>query len=247
MHKHSITPKKQKDTQQGQSVNKIRAAVKVHSARGRKISSTMWLQRQLNDPFARAAKDDGFLSRAAYKLLEIDKKYNIFRGAHRVLDLGSAPGSWLQVAWTRLHSKDAILVGVDLNEIALSELLSQDLQHKPFFIIGDFRDAITQELIKNCSPCYDLIMSDMSPNRTGSNIVDHLSIVNLLEAVEIFTDTCLNHNGTLLVKIFQGSEQHDIVHRLKAKFKKVQYVKPQASRSNSMESYILAQNYQAQR
>lgn len=216
---------------------------RVTTSRGRKISSTSWLFRHINDPFVKAAKIDGFVSRAAYKLIEIANKYNIFSTAKAVLDIGAAPGSWMQVAWSILcNRKDSILVGVDILEIGLSDKFTT-LTKRPAFVSGDFTELETQNRISKCSNKFDLIMSDMAPNATGSNCADHLAIANLVNNVIDFAEHSLNIGGHFVAKLWHGGEEDSIIKRLKVHFKKVALFKPKASRSGSNEIYVVSLNF----
>jgi len=220
------------------------AKKQITKARGRKISSTSWLFRHINDPFVKAAKTDGFVSRAAYKLIEKADKYNIFSNVSSVLDVGAAPGSWMQVAWSVLcNKKDALLVGIDISEIALAEKFLMPMSRKPVFIHGDFTLLETQSKIAEYIDKFDLIISDMAPNATGSNSTDHLVIIKLVNSVIDFAERSMNIGGNLVLKLWHGAEENDIIMRLKSCFKKVMLFKPKASRSGSSEIYVISLNF----
>ena len=216
---------------------------KVKTAKGRKISSTKWLQRQLNDPYTIQAKKDRYFSRAAYKLLEIDSKFHILGKDKIIIDLGSVPGSWVQVALKALPKK---IIAVDL-------LPMQPLE-KVQFILGDFtnQDTIKKILstleesssscLKTLSPFtkVDVILSDMALNTSGHRDLDHLQIINLCEHAFKFAKEVLSKDGILIMKIFQGGQEKLLIERLKKSFTQVKFFKPQASRKTSSEIFLVA-------
>lgn len=195
-------------------------------------SSANWLQRQRSDKFVRLAKQDGYRSRAAYKLLELQKKYNIIRPGMKVVDLGAAPGGFSVVA--------AKLVGQHGSVVAC-DLLDLQLITGVHFIKGDFTDPNTLKLIKaQLKGQADVILSDMAPNISGIQSVDqHLSI-KLVELAYDFATTTLKTGGSLIVKLFQGSGVSEYVASLKKDFKLVKIAKPNASRVASREVYLVA-------
>lgn len=209
--------------------------VRVKSAQGRKKSSTKWLQRQLNDPYVAQAKRDGYRSRAAYKLIELDEKYKLLRPGMRVLDLGAAPGGWTQVAIARLKGKGSVL-GVDL--LAIDPLA--DVQ----FMQLDFLSDEAPELIRNAlgGPA-DLVMSDMAANTTGHTATDHLRIMTLCELAYHFASEILSVNGAFICKVLKGGTENDLLKLMKQDFATVRHAKPQASRQDSAESYVVAQGF----
>jgi 23S rRNA (uridine2552-2'-O)-methyltransferase len=210
--------------------------VRVKTAKGRKVSSTRWLQRQLNDPYVELAKEKGYASRAAFKLLEIEEKFNLFQGVKSVIDLGSAPGSWSQVI-SKIPAIETI-IALDLLEMHTIEGVH--------FMQGDFRDLEVQNKISNLlgGKKLDLILSDMAPNLTGHKLTDHLRIISLCEEVVEFVKEHLNGKGNFAIKAFHGGEFGNMVHACKQIFEKVVLFKPKASRSESSEMYMVCLNYQ---
>jgi len=212
-----------------------RLGVRVKTAKGRKVSSTKWLQRQLNDPYVEMAKQDGYASRAAYKLIEINDKYKVIDDATIVMDLGSAPGSWSQVL--AKSNKIESIVAVDLLEMKSMDRVN--------FVQGDFRDELIQnqvvELLSGEKP--DLIISDMAPNMLGHKQTDHLRVIALCEEVIAFAEDNLASGGNIVIKAFHGGQFSDIIHYCKPLFNKVQLFKPKASRSDSSEIYMICLGY----
>ncbi len=213
--------------------------VQVHTARGRTTSSTKWLKRQLNDPYVQAAKRDGYRSRAAYKLLEIDDKYKFLKRGCVVVDLGAAPGGWCQIAAARVladHGKGFVL-GVDLQDMdAISDvtLLRVDfMEDEALTLIDDILDGRKA----------DIVLSDMAAPSTGHKQTDHLRIIALCEAALEFAEDKLAPGGTFLAKVLQGGTEKILLDTLKRCFEKVRHVKPEASRSDSAELYVLAQGF----
>jgi 23S rRNA (uridine2552-2'-O)-methyltransferase len=216
-------------------------STKVKTARGRKISSTKWLQRQLNDPFTIQAKKEGYLSRAAYKLLEIDSKFRILGKNKIIIDLGSAPGSWTQIALKK-HPKKIIAV----------DLLPMQNLDKVDFILGDFMDedtvqkiltVLNQNMSNHNNTKADIILSDMAPNSSGHKDIDHLRIIEICENVLNFAKKILATNGILVMKVFQGGEEKSLATKLKQSFKQVKFFKPQASRKDSSEIFLVATQF----
>jgi 23S rRNA (uridine2552-2'-O)-methyltransferase len=209
------------------------AAVRLKTAKSRTPSSQAWLERQLNDPFVVEAKARGFRSRAAFKLMEIDDRFGVVKQGSRVVDLGCAPGGWVQVALARGASAVA---GVDL--LAVDPLPPAKL------IQMDFTDpACGDMLIELLGGAPDLILSDMAPNTTGHKQTDHLRIVGLIEAAVDFTVEVLKPGGNFVTKAFQGGETAGVLKLLKAHFAEVRHVKPKASRSGSSEVYLVATGF----
>jgi 23S rRNA (uridine2552-2'-O)-methyltransferase len=205
---------------------------RLKTGKGRTPSSRAWLERQIADPFAAEARARGYRSRAAFKLIEIDDRFHLIRRGARVVDLGCAPGGWLQVAAER----GAEVVGVDL------------LQTEPLtgttILQEDFTDeGCAQRLIALLGAAPDLILSDMAPNTTGHRQTDHLRIVALIEAAAAFAVESLKPGGTFLAKAFQGGETAEITGRLKLAFAEVRHLKPKASRAESSELYLLAKGF----
>jgi 23S rRNA (uridine2552-2'-O)-methyltransferase len=205
-------------------------AARLKSGKTRSASSRAWLERQVSDPFAAEARAQGYRSRAAFKLTEIDDRFRLIRRGVRVIDLGCAPGGWLQVALERGAGQ---VVGVDL--------LTIDPIPPAEILLGDFtEEGMAERLIAALSGAPDLILSDMAPNTIGHQRTDHLRIVALLEAATDFAIATLKPGGTLLAKAFQGGETQALNARLKGAFAEVRHVKPKASRGESSELYLLA-------
>lgn len=206
---------------------------RLKTARGRTPSQQAWLERQINDPFAAEARAKGYRSRAAFKLTELDDKLKILRKGTRVIDLGCAPGGWLQVAKQRGVTQ---LVGVDLLDvepISGVEILKMD-----------FTDpACGPALIAALGGAPDVIMSDIAPNTVGHKQTDHIRIVGLIEAAVDFAFEVLKPGGAFVAKAFQGGETAAVLKLLKDRFAKVQHIKPKASRAESSEVYLVATGF----
>lgn len=207
---------------------------RVRSARGRTASSTRWLQRQLNDPYVKQAKAEGYRSRAAYKLIELDEKFSLLKGVERVVDLGIAPGGWSQVV--RKLAPRAQVVGIDLLEvepIAGVTILQMDFME----------DAAPRALEEALGGKADLIMSDMAANTVGHKQTDHLRTMGLVEAGAWFAIENLTAGGTFLAKVLAGGTDTDLLALLKRHFRTVKHAKPPASRKGSSEWYVIAQGF----
>lgn len=208
---------------------------KVKTARGRKISSKLWIERQINDPFVRKAKEKGYRSRAAFKLEELDDKFGLLKQGSLVVDLGCAPGGWVQIAMKRGADR---VVGIDL--LPVDPVPGADL------IQFDFMDEAAPDRIKallGASP--DLVMSDLAANTTGHRQTDHLKTVALVEAAAEFAMQTLRPGGHFVTKVFQGGAEKELLTRLKHRFQKVQHAKPESSRKGSPEIYLVAMNLQS--
>lgn len=210
---------------------------RVKSARNRKTSSTRWLQRQLNDPYVQQAKRDGYRSRAAYKLLDMQEKYHLLKAGYKVIDLGAAPGGWSQIAANIVNSsKRGMVLAVDL--LAMPELPGCTVMQL------DFMSEEAPEVIKNAiGGEADVVMSDMAPSFTGHASTDHLRTMALVEAAFMLATEVLKTGGHFVAKIIQGSDEKKFVEEVKQHFAKVHYAKPPASRSDSAEHYIVALEY----
>lgn len=209
---------------------------KVKTAKGRKSSSTRWLQRQLNDPYTLMAKKDFYRSRAAYKLLEIDRKFNIIKKSNKILDLGCSPGGWVQICYK--INPNAHIIGVDI--------LEMDLIAGTHFIKGDFLLKDIQEKIIEVSGAekqFDLITSDISPPTCGHSNTDHLRIMNIIEVILQFNNKYLNQNGNFISKIFLGSETDILIKECRSIFKTVKLFKPDSSHKESKEQYLICLDY----
>lgn len=214
-------------------------AVKVKSARGRKISSTRWLQRQLNDPYVAAAKRDGYRSRSAYKLIEIDEKYKLLRPRLSVVDLGAAPGGWSQVAAKRVRAGrgGGQVVAMDISP--MEALTGVDVLHLDF--LSDEAPDCLRGTLKTGRA--DLVMSDMAAPSTGHRKTDHLRIMALCETALYFAREVLTPGGVFLAKVLQGGTEHELLADMKRDFSRVRHVKPKASRADSSELYVLASGF----
>ncbi|MGB7035927.1 MAG: RlmE family RNA methyltransferase [Xanthobacteraceae bacterium] len=206
-------------------------------------SSRNWLERQLKDPYVARAKRDGFRSRAAYKLVEIDDKYKVFKMGARVVDLGAAPGGWSEIAALRVGAKE----GSKGRVIALDIL---DLKPLPGveFLKLDFLDATAPERLKElvggeAEGEVDVVLSDMAANATGHRQTDHLRIMALAEAAAQFAREVLAPKGTFLCKVLQGGTEAGLLAELKRDFESVKHVKPPASRADSAELYLLGKGF----
>ena len=209
------------------------AAVRLKTAKSRTLSSQAWLERQLNDPFVAKAKAEGMRSRAAFKLAEIDDRFHVIKPGSKVIDLGCAPGGWVQIALAR---KAGVVVGVDLLEVEPlppAILLQMDFTHPD----------CSARLIELLGGPPDLILSDMAPNTTGHRQTDHLRIMGLIEAAVAFTAEVLKPGGVFVAKAFQGGETSEVLKLLKTYFAEVRHVKPKASRTDSSEIYLVATGF----
>jgi 23S rRNA (uridine2552-2'-O)-methyltransferase len=212
---------------------------RVKTARGRKLSSQRWLERQLNDPYVARSKQEGFRSRAAYKLIEIDDRFHLFRKGQRVVDLGAAPGGWSQVAADRTGSTDAEPLVVAIDYLGMDPLPGVTVLQKDF-LDPDAPDAI--RLALGGKPA-DVVLSDMAAPTTGHRATDHLRIMALCEAAADFAREILAPGGAFLAKVFRGGTENQLLAGLKRDFAKVQHVKPPASRADSPELYLLATGF----
>jgi 23S rRNA (uridine2552-2'-O)-methyltransferase len=211
---------------------------RLKTARKRTLSSQKWLERQLNDPYVARARREGYRSRAAYKLIEIDEKYHLLKPGQRVVDLGAAPGGWSQVAARKVGSAEGRgrVVGIDL--LPIDPLPGVD------FVELDFLDeAAPKKLVERLGGAADVVMSDMAANTTGHKKTDHLRIVGLAEAAIQFARETLAPGGTFLAKVIQGGTESQLLADLKRDFATVRHVKPAASRSDSAELYVLATGF----
>jgi 23S rRNA (uridine2552-2'-O)-methyltransferase len=201
----------------------------------RSQSSRQWLERQLNDPYVARAKREGFRSRAAFKLIEIDDKYRLLKKGGRVVDLGAAPGGWSQVAMKRVGA-DGRVVAIDIQEMAPVPGVD--------FAVIDFLDAKAPGLLKDkLGGEADVVLSDMAANATGHRKTDHLKIMALVEAAAEFAAEVLKPGGSFLAKVLQGGTEPTLLAALKRNFAKIHHVKPAASRADSAELYLLATGF----
>ena len=210
-------------------------AVKVKTAKYNSVSSNRWLQRQLNDPYVAEAKRLNYRSRAAFKLIQLDEKYHFLGKGKRIVDLGCAPGGWTQIAAQRNKGCGEI-VGMDLlptEPISGAVLLQQD------FTAHDAPDMIKALLH---GPA-DVVMSDMAANTTGVQNIDHLRSMGLVEAAYAFAKEILAVGGIFIAKVFQGGTEGSLLNDMKQNFTKVSHYKPDASRQDSVETYVVAQGF----
>jgi 23S rRNA (uridine2552-2'-O)-methyltransferase len=213
--------------------------VRLRTAKGRKLASTRWLTRQLNDSYVEEAKRRGYRSRAAFKLSEIDDKHHLLRPGMSVVDLGAAPGGWSQIAAQRIKvmAGKAGVIAVDLVEM---EPISGVTALRLDITDPNAADRINEALNGKKA---DLVMSDMHAPATGHKQTDHLRIMSLVEAALDLAETILGRGGTFLAKVLQGGAGKELVARLNSSFAKVRHVKPKASRAESAEMYVLATGF----
>ena len=207
---------------------------RLKTAKGRKVSSTRWLERQLNDPYVRRAKAENYRSRAAYKLIELDERFGLLKGAHAVVDLGIAPGGWSQVVQRK--TSQASIVGIDM--------LPTDPLEGVTILHMDFMDEDAPDRLKEAlgGPA-DLVMSDMAANTVGHQQTDHLRTMALVEAGLEFAREVLRPGGAYVAKVLAGGADHALVAELKRSFSSVKHAKPPASRKDSSEWYVVAQGF----
>ncbi len=216
---------------------------KVKSARGRRLSSTLWLERQLNDPYVKKARAEGYRGRAAFKILELDEKYRFLVPGARVVDLGCAPGGWLQVAVPRINALGerkgkarGRIIGIDLQEV-------EPVPGAEIHVL-DFLDEGADDAIRGwLGGKADVVMSDMAASSSGHKQTDHLRIMALCEAAAELAFDVLDEGGTFVAKVLAGGAEGDLQKRLKQHFTKVANVKPAASRSDSSEKFVVATGF----
>jgi 23S rRNA (uridine2552-2'-O)-methyltransferase len=232
-------PKKKNTSGRGQRD----LTVKVKTARGRTLSSTRWLQRQLNDPYVQRARAEGFRGRAAFKIMELDDKYRFLVPGARVVDLGCAPGGWCQVAVPRINALGekggkavGRIIGIDLQDI---EAIAGAELHQL-----DFMEDDADEIVKGwLGGRADVVMSDMAASSSGHKQTDHLRIMALCEAAAYFAFDVLEEGGTFVAKVLAGGAEGELQKLLKQKFTKVANVKPPSSRSDSSEKFVVATGF----
>ena len=217
--------------------------VRVKTAKGRKLSSTLWLERQLNDPYVQRAKKEGYRGRAAYKIAELDEKFEFLKPGARVVDLGCAPGGWCQIAVERVNAlgqnpKKPIgtVLGVDLQEV---EPITGAQIHQLDFLSDD-ADALVKGWLGGSA---DVVMSDMAAAASGHKGTDHLRIIALIEAALAFAFDVLEEGGTFVAKVLAGGAENEMQAQLKKSFKKAANVKPPARRADSSEKFVVAQGF----
>ncbi|MEJ7932934.1 RlmE family RNA methyltransferase [Sphingobium sp. AN558] len=214
----------------GAGVGKVR----VKTAKGRTAQSTRWLERQLNDPYVRKAKAEGWRSRAAFKLLELDEKFHFVKGSRAVIDLGVAPGGWAQVV--RKLAPKAAVVGIDL-------LPTDAIAGVTLFEMDFMDDKAPDILCEALGQAPDLIISDMAANTVGHAQTDHLRTMGLVEAALFFAVENLAKGGTFVAKVFAGGTDGELLTMLKKHFTTIKHAKPPASRKGSVEWYVVAQGF----
>jgi len=216
--------------------------IRVKTAKGRKVSSTKWLERQLNDPYVARARAEGMRSRAAFKIREIDEKHKLFRRGMRVVDLGAAPGGWSQVAAAAVGSTDAnpLVVGIDY--------LEMDSIPGVILLKKDFTEDDAPQMLMDALGGHkaDLVMSDMAWPTTGHRATDHIRIMQLVELAAYFAIDVLAPGGAFVAKVFQGGTEHELLHMLKRHFRSTFHVKPPASRQDSAETYLVAKGFKGE-
>lgn len=217
--------------------------VKVKTARGRKTSSTRWLQRQLNDPYVKRAQAEGYRGRAAFKILELDDKYRFLVPGARIVDLGCAPGGWMQVAVKRVNAlgekqgkRIGTVLGVDLQEV--EPLAGAEIHQLDF--LSDDADLLVKEWLGGEA---DVVMSDMAAASSGHKQTDHLRIIALCEAAAYFAFDVLAPGGTFVAKVLAGGAEGELMKTLKKNFKSVANIKPPSSRADSSEKFVVARGY----
>ena len=223
---------------QGQSGSR-KLTVRVRTAKGRKIASTRWLQRQLNDPYVEEAKRQGYRSRAAFKLAEIDDKYHLLKPGLTVVDLGAAPGGWSQIAAQRVG------LTAGKGKVVALDLVAMEPVQGVIQLTVDMTDGDSPERIREAldgKPA-DVVLSDMHAPAMGHKSTDHLRIMSLVEAALDLAEEILAPGGAFLCKVLQGGADKELVARLNRSFAKVRHVKPKASRADSAEMYVLATGF----
>ncbi|MEO8668171.1 MAG: RlmE family RNA methyltransferase [Bauldia sp.] len=215
--------------------------VRVRTARQRKASSTRWLERQLNDPYVARARDEGYRARSAYKLIEIDDKHRLLAPGKRVVDLGAAPGGWSQVAAARTASTDANPLVVALDFLDTDPIPGVNILKKDFL-----DDDAPAALAAALGGAPDVVLSDMAAPTTGHRQTDHLRTMYLCEAAADFAISTLRPGGHFVAKVFRGGTEAELLATLKRNFRSVHHVKPPASRSASVELYLVARDFRGE-
>ena len=229
------TGKKRRTARSGRNLH-----TRVKTAKRRKTSSTSWLQRQLNDPYVAAAQKDGYRSRAAYKLIELDGRFNFLRPGIKVVDLGAAPGGWTQVVLETLSNPATS----QSSEIVALDIVDMDPLPDVDMMIHDFMADDAPIMLKSKLPDgADLVLSDMAPALTGHSATDHLRIMTVVEAAYLFACEVLTQDGCFVAKVFQGGTEQDLLAKMKKRFRSVKHAKPPASRAESSEIYVVAQGF----
>jgi 23S rRNA (uridine2552-2'-O)-methyltransferase len=210
-------------------------SVRVKTASGRKLSSTLWLQRQLNDPYVAAAKREGYRSRAAYKLIELDEKFQLLRRGARVIDLGAAPGGWSQVAAKKVGPGGKV-IAIDQNPFDAIPGVDQ--------VIMDFLSPEAPAILTGMAGGpVDVVMSDMAASASGHRATDHMKIMALCEAAIEFAVTVLAPGGSFVAKVLKGGTENELLAMMQRHFRSVKHAKPKASRQDSAEAYVVATGF----
>ena len=217
--------------------------VKVKSAKGRRASSTRWLQRQLNDPYVQRAKREGYRGRAAFKLIEINEKYNFLLPGKNIIDLGCAPGGWLQVAVDKINSTGKIknakigrIIGFDLKEI-------EPILGAEAYMLDFLDEYSSKKIITIAGGTVDVVMSDMAASSTGHKQTDHLRVIAMCEAAAYLAFEVLEKGGTFVAKVLAGGAEGNLQVLLKQAFEKVSHFKPKSSRADSSEKFVIATGF----
>ncbi len=217
--------------------------VKVKTAKGRKLSSKRWLERQLNDPYVQAAKRDGYRGRAAYKILELDDKYRFLVPGARVVDLGCAPGGWCQVAVRRVNAladrpskKQGTVLGIDLQEVG-------PIPGAEIHVLDFLEEGADDKVKEWLGGAADVVMSDMAASASGHKQTDHLRIIALCEAAAYLAFDVLEEGGTFIAKVLAGGAEGELLTLLKKRFNRVVHVKPPSSRADSSEKFVVATGF----
>ncbi|MEN2975879.1 RlmE family RNA methyltransferase [Tistrella bauzanensis] len=215
---------------------------RVRTNSKRTASSARWLERQLNDPYVAAAKREGYRSRAAFKIIQLDEKYGLLRPGQRVVDLGAAPGGWTQIAVDRTRAGRAgggRVVGIDILPV-------EPIEHATLIEL-DFLDPTAPDVLKQAlgGPA-DVVLSDMAPPTSGHQQVDHLRIMHLLEIGLDFATEVLSEDGAFVAKVFRGGAEGELVKRMQRLFRTVRHMKPPSSRAESSEMYVVAQGFRTE-
>ncbi len=209
--------------------------VRVKTAKRRRTSSTRWLERQLNDPYVKAAQEHGYRSRAAWKLIELDDRFRLLKKGGKVVELGAAPGGWTQVAVDRV-GQGGVVVAVDI----------QEMEPVPgaTILLGDLYELETEERIKDAlGGKADVVLSDMAAPATGHKRTDHLRVIALCEAALDLADGVLAPGGAFVAKVLKGGTERELLNHMKKSFEHVHHAKPKASRADSSEEYVVATGY----
>ena len=219
----------------------LQKKVRVETRKRRSVSSAKWLQRQLNDPYVAAAKSEGYHSRAAFKLLQLQEELEFLKPGMRVIDLGAAPGGWTQVACAIVNpgATGGRVVAIDLLDL-------KPVAEAQFFKMDFMDDDAPRVLTEAIGGEADVVLSDMAPNATGHRQTDHIRIMDLAEAGYDFACEILKPGGVFLYKVFQGGTEGELLKRMKKDFKKVKHIEPDASRKDSVEMYVVATGFRGE-